>query len=63
MKHTIQLVKETKEDGQVVYFIKIDGSSKACHFNFEEAVEKYNYYRELYQPKTEEVIMETKIDY
>lgn len=63
MKHTIQLIKETKEDGQVVYFIKIDEYSKSCHFNFEEAVEKYNYFREMYQPKTEEILMQTEIDY
>ena len=63
MKHKIQLVKETKEDGQLGYFITIDGSTKSYHYNFEEAVAKYNYYADLYQPKTEEVLMEIEIDY
>lgn len=63
MKHTIQLVKETLEDGKVGFFIRIDGSCKSYHYNFEEAVEKYNYYAELYQPKKEEVLQEIEIDY
>ncbi len=63
MKHTIQLFKETKEDGQVGYFIKINGFTKSYHYNFEEAVERYNIYVKLYQPKTEEVLMEIEIDH
>lgn len=63
MKHTIQLIKETLEDGKVGFFIRIDGNCKSYHYNFEEAVEKYNYYAELYQPKTEELLMQTEIDY
>jgi hypothetical protein len=63
MKASIQLFKETKEDGQVGYFIKINNFTKSYHYNFEEAVEKYNYYADLYQPKTEEVLMEIEIDY
>lgn len=63
MKHTIQLVKETKEDGQVVYFVNVDNITKSAHFNFQEAVDKYNLLVEIYQPKTEEVLMETEIDY
>lgn len=63
MKHTIQLVKETKEDGQVVYFVNVDNITKSAHFNFQEAVDKYNLLVSVYQPKTEEVLMETEIDY
>jgi type I site-specific restriction-modification system R (restriction) subunit len=63
MKHKIQLVKETKEDGSLVFFIKINDQTKTAHYDFEEAVAKYNYYAELYQPAKEEVIMETEIDY
>lgn len=63
MKHKIQLVKETKEDGQVVYFVNVDGFTRSAHYNFEEAVAKYNLLVEVYQPKTEEVLMEVEIDY
>jgi hypothetical protein len=63
MKASIQLFKETKEDGQVGYFIKINGFTKSYHYNFEEAVSSYNLLVEVYQPKTEEVIMEQEIDY
>lgn len=63
MKHKIQLVKETKEDGQVVYFVNVDSVTKSAHFNFQEAVDKYNLLVSVYQPKTEEVVMETEIDY
>jgi hypothetical protein len=63
MKHSIQLLKETKEDGQVGYFIRINGFTKSYHYNFEEAVEKYNNYVALYQPRTEEVLQEIEIDY
>lgn len=63
MKHKIQLVKETKEDGQVVYFVNVDGICRSAHYNFEEAVAKYNLLVEVYQPKTEEIVMETEIDY
>ena len=63
MKHTIQLLKETKEDGQVGYFIKINNFTKSYHYNFEEAVAKYNNYVEMYQPRTEEVLQEIEIDY
>ena len=63
MKHKIQLVKETKQDGQVVYFVNVDGNCHSAHYNFEEAVEKYNLLVEVYKPKTEEVVMENEIDY
>lgn len=63
MKHKIQLVKETKEDGQVVYFVNVDSVTKSAHFNFQEAVDKYNLLVSVYQPKTEEVVMEIEIDY
>ena len=63
MKHKIQLVKETKEDGKVVYFVNVDSVTKSAHFNFEEAVERYNLLVSVYQPKTEEVLMEVEIDY
>lgn len=63
MKHKIQLVKETKEDGQIVYFVNLDGMCKSAHYNFEEAVKAYNLLVEVYQPKTEEVLMEIEIDY
>lgn len=63
MKHKIQLIKETKEDGKLVFFIKINDLTKNAYFDFEEAVAKYNYLVEFYQPKTEEVLMEIEIDY
>jgi len=63
MKHSIQLLKETKEDGQVGYFVKINGFTKSYHYNFEEAVNRYNSFVELYQPAKEEVLMEIEIDY
>ena len=59
----IQLVKETKQDGQVVYFVNVDGNCHSAHYNFQEAVDKYNQVVEYYQPKTEEVLMEIEIDY
>lgn len=59
----IQLVKETKQDGQVVYFVNVDGNCHSAHYKFEEAVEKYNLLVEVYQPKKEEVLMEIEIDY
>ena len=61
MKHKIQLIKETKEDGQVVYFVNIDSTTKSAHFNFEEAVAKYKLLVSVYQPSTAEVLMETEI--
>jgi hypothetical protein len=63
MKHKFQLVKETKEDGRVVYFVNLDGMCKSAHYNFDEAVKEYNLLVEDYKPKTEEVLMETEIDY
>ena len=63
MKHKIQLLKETKEDGQVGYFIKINNFTKSYHYNFEEAVAKYNNFVEMYRPRTEEVLQEIEIDY
>ena len=63
MKHTIQLVKETKEDGQVVYFVNVDAFTKSAHYNFEEAVAKYNLLIDVYKPSTQETLMETEIDY
>lgn len=63
MKHTIQLVKETKEDGQLVYFVNVDGFTKSAHYNFEEAVAKYNLLIDVYKPATQETLMETEIDY
>ena len=63
MKHKIQLVKETKEDGTVVFFVNVDNITKSAHFNFQEAVDKYNLLVAVYQPKTEEILMEIEIDY
>lgn len=38
----IELVKETKWDGKVIYWLKVNGSYEKCFNTLEEAQEQYD---------------------